>query len=317
MEQIALVAARNTTVLLTGETGSGKEVAAREIHKASRRRGALVAVNCAGVPAHLLEAEFFGHDRGAFTDASQSRPGLFEKAHEGTLFLDEIGEMPLELQPKLLRVLQDGEVTRLGGAQPRKVDVRLIAATHRDLGEQVRTQAFREDLFYRINVFPIRMPALHERPEDIPTLARHFVALLCRRDGLPEKRIDPGALQALCLRPWPGNVRELRNAVERAVIRSRDEPLLTIADFPAPRKGPERAPSMAAPTGQPPADSIAGLAEMVASYERELIERALAGANGNKAQAAEALRIKRTTLVEKIKRYEREAPAAAGWAAAR
>ncbi len=311
LDQIDMVAPRNTTVLLLGETGSGKEVAAREVHRASGRPGPMVSVNCAGVPAQLLEAEFFGHERGAFTDAGQARPGLFERASGGTLFLDEIGEMPLALQPKLLRALQDGEITRLGGSAPRRVDVRVIAATNRDLWEQVQAREFREDLYYRINVFPIRLPALRERPEDIAALLRHFVAHFCERDGLRAKVIDEDALSALRMRPWPGNVRELRNAVELAVIRSGDAPLVRIEHFPVCRKGPQTAPTMVA---GPPPDRISGrgLSQMVAHFERDLIRHTLARTQGNKSQAAAELQIKRTTLVEKIKRFERDGLLAAG-----
>jgi len=311
LDQIEMVAARNTTVLLLGETGSGKEVAAREVHRMSGRPGPLVSVNCAGVPAQLLEAEFFGHERGAFTDAGQARPGLFEKASGGTLFLDEIGEMPLALQPKLLRALQDGEITRLGGAAPRRIDTRVIAATNRDLWDQVQAREFREDLYYRINVFPIRLPALRERPEDIAALLRHFVALFCERDGLRAKVIDSAALDSLRARPWPGNVRELRNAVELAVIRSGNEPVVRLEHFPACRKGPQSAPAMVA---GPPPDRISGrgLSEMVAHYERDLIRHTLVRTQGNKSQAAAELQIKRTTLVEKIKRFERDGLLAAG-----
>lgn len=305
LDQIEMVAPRNTTVLLLGETGSGKEVAAREVHRASGRPEPMISVNCAGVPAQLLEAEFFGHERGAFTDAGQARPGLFEKANGGTLFLDEIGEMPLALQPKLLRALQEGEITRLGGAAPRRIDVRVIAATNRDLWEQVQAREFREDLYYRINVFPIRLPALRERPEDIAALLRHFIAMFCKRDGLRAKVLDEDALRSLRTRHWPGNVRELRNAVELAVIRSGHEPLVRLEHFPTCRKAPQRAAEMVA---GPPPDGVSGrgLSEMVAHYERDLIRRTLDRTQGNKSQAAAELQIKRTTLVEKIKRFERD-----------
>jgi transcriptional regulator with GAF, ATPase, and Fis domain len=325
LKQIELVAPRDTTVLLTGETGSGKEIAAQEVHRRSGRRGPLVSVNCAGVPHHLLESEFFGYERGAFTDAGQSRPGLFEKADGGTLFLDEIGEMPQALQPKLLRVLQDGFVTRLGGAAPRQVNVRLIAATNRDLWEQVERREFREDLFYRISVFAIRLPALSERAEDIPEFLQHFVEMFCERDGLDSKAVAPDAVEALQARYWPGNVRELRNAVELAVIRSEDRFRIGLEDFPPPRKAPGMARSMAAAAGTSPAGmtppgpeaspvtgAALGLSEMVAHFERDLIERTLSDTNGNKSQAAAALQVNRTTLVEKIKRLERDGLLAAG-----
>ena len=308
LEQVELVASRDTTVLLQGETGTGKELVAREIHRRSGRSGGpLVTVNAAGIPATLLESEFFGHEKGAFTDASQARSGHFEQADDGTLFLDEIGELPLALQPKLLRVLQEREVSRLGGRQPKRVNARLIAATNRDLWREVNEGAFREDLFYRVNVFPIRLPPLRERPEDIADLLHYFIRLFCERDGLELMPLDPCAMEALCRRPWPGNVRELQNAVELAVIRAQHRRALRLEDFPPPRKGVATARSSTTP--EPFADAGSehlDYHELVAQFERSLIERTLARTNGNKSQAAEALRLKRTTLVEKIKRLEKD-----------
>ena len=301
-----MVARRDTTVLLTGETGAGKEVVARALHCGSGRKGPLVTVNCAGVPAHLLESEFFGSEKGAYTDAGRARAGLFEKADGGTLLLDEIGEMPVELQPKLLRALQEGEVTRLGGGAPRKVNVRVLAATNRDLWQQVQAREFREDLFYRVSVFPIRLPGLRERQDDIPDLVQHFVAMFCERDLVPNKGVEARAMESLRTRPWPGNVRELRNAVELAVIHSQERRLLVLEDFPIPRKQPASAPCIETREQESHTASAVGLSEMVAHFERDLIERALEQAHGNKSLAAERLHVKRTTLVEKIKRYERE-----------
>lgn len=224
------VAPTSTTVLLTGETGTGKELIAQTIHDLSqRRRKAMVRVNCASFPAGLVESELFGHERGAFTGADRAREGRFELAHEGTLFLDEVGEMPLETQAKLLRVLQDGMVDRLGGKQPIRVDVRIIAATNRDLSAAVKLGTFRADLLYRLNVFPIRLPTLRERPEDIPSLARHFLELYAARIPRSCTQIDPDSLERLVRYSWPGNVRELANVIERALILSH-EPILRIDD---------------------------------------------------------------------------------------
>ncbi|HEY0191024.1 MAG TPA: sigma 54-interacting transcriptional regulator, partial [Kofleriaceae bacterium] len=218
-QQIERIAAARSTVLVLGESGTGKELVARALHDASPRRDRrFVAVNCAAIPEALLEAELFGHRRGAFTDAVRDRAGLFEDADGGTLFLDEIGELPLALQAKLLRVLQDGELRRIGDNQPIHVDVRLIAATLRDLGEEVRAGRFREDLFYRLNVLPIHLPALRDRAEDIPALARFFAGRHARRHNLGEVEVTDDAAAVLAGQPWPGNVRELENAIERAVV---------------------------------------------------------------------------------------------------
>jgi len=283
LEQVRLVAPKSTTVLITGETGTGKERVARAIHALSRRRNrALVSVNCGGIPANLLEDEFFGHVKGAFTDAHQPRLGRFEQAHRGTIFLDEIGDLPLELQPKLLRVLQEREIHRVGGVDTIRVDARVIAATNVDLWSRVGEGRFREDLFYRINVFPIELPPLRQRRGDVPLFLDFFLDRFCRRDGLARKYVEPRAEAELLARSWPGNIRELENAVEVAVIRSRDRQWLTIDDFPEPR----------------PAD----FKQLVSRFERDLITRVLERARGNKSQAAEMLRLKRTTLVEKLKK---------------
>ena len=220
-KSIEMVAPTDSTVLILGETGTGKELMAGAIHEASRRRrGVMVKVNCAALPPALVESELFGHERGAFTGAVQQKKGRFELAHRGTIFLDEIGELPLEMQAKLLRVLQEQELERLGGTQTIKVDVRVVAATNRDLSEAVRTGAFRADLFYRLNIFPVRMPPLRERLDDIPVLAAHFVRQFAERMGKPVRRIAPGTLERLARYDWPGNVRELANVLERAVILS-------------------------------------------------------------------------------------------------
>ena len=216
---IEMVAPTDSTVLILGETGTGKELMASAIHEASRRRrGVMVKVNCAALPPTLVESELFGHERGAFTGAVQQKKGRFELAHKGTIFLDEVGELPLDMQAKLLRVLQEQELERVGGTQTIKVDVRVVAATNRDLTEAVRAGAFRADLFYRLNIFPVRMPPLRERLNDLPPLAAHFVRQFAERMGKPARRIAPGTLEQLQRYTWPGNVRELANVLERAVI---------------------------------------------------------------------------------------------------
>lgn len=220
-KSVEMVAPTDSTVLILGETGTGKELMAGAIHEASRRRrSVMVKVNCAALPPTLVESELFGHERGAFTGAVQQKKGRFELAHRGTIFLDEVGELPLEMQAKLLRVLQEQELERLGGTQTIKVDVRVIAATNRELSEAVRTGTFRADLFYRLNIFPVRLPPLRERLNDLPLLAAHFVHQFAERMGKPARRIAPATLERLRQYHWPGNVRELANVLERAVILS-------------------------------------------------------------------------------------------------
>ena len=229
---ITLVAARRSTVLITGESGTGKELVARAIHReGSRAQMPLVAVNCSALPETLLEAELFGHTRGAFTGAMQPRAGHFESANRGTLFLDEIGEMPLGLQARLLRVLQEREFQRLGSSETLRVDVRVIAATNADLQARVEEKSFREDLYYRLSVVPIHLPPLRERAEDIPLLARHFVEKICRQEEMELKEISREALFDLVDYPWPGNVRQLENAIEMAVILSGTRDVLEPGDF--------------------------------------------------------------------------------------
>ena len=219
LRQVEVVAPTDATVLLQGETGTGKEPLAHALHQLSARRDRpFVAVNCAAIPAGLLESELFGHERGAFTGALAQKLGRFELAHQGTLFLDEIGDMPLDLQPKLLRVLQEQAFERLGSTRTRRVDVRLVAATNRELAQMVREGTFREDLYYRLNVFPLTIPPLRERPEDIPLLVRHFVHTYAQRLRQRIDTIPTEVLDALVRYHWPGNVRELQNVIERAVI---------------------------------------------------------------------------------------------------
>jgi transcriptional regulator with GAF, ATPase, and Fis domain len=265
----------------------------------------MVSINCGGIPATLLEDEFFGHVKGAFTDARQARVGRFEQANGSTIFLDEIGDLPFELQPKLLRVLQEREIHRIGGVDAVQLDVRVIAATNVDLWKRVEQGRFREDLFYRINVFHIHLPPLRERTEDIPLFIRYFLEKLCRRDGLPPKRLRPSAEAELVKRPWRGNIRELENAVEIAVIRSQERAELTEQDFPPSRQAVGHTGDwpMPAPVAKP-AETGLDFKAMVTRYERDLILRTLELTNGNKNKAAQMLRLKRTTLIEKLKRFD-------------
>jgi transcriptional regulator with GAF, ATPase, and Fis domain len=223
MYRVEQVASTNASVLLLGETGTGKELVARAIHHQSRRANRkFVVVNCGALPPSLIESELFGRDRGAFTGAHTSQPGRFELADGGTIFLDEIGELPLELQPKLLRVLQEGQFERLGSTRTVHVDVRIVAATNRNLVDEVNNGKFRQDLFYRLNVFPITLPALRERLEDLPALLRHFCDRVGRQMGRSIDRVTPGTLEALQQYDWPGNIRELENVIQRAIILSAD-----------------------------------------------------------------------------------------------
>ncbi len=305
-EQVRLVARRDTTVLITGETGTGKERVSRAIHRlGARGQMEMVSINCGGIPATLLEDEFFGHVKGAFTDARQARVGRFEQANGSTIFLDEIGDLPFELQPKLLRVLQEREIHRIGGVDAVQLDVRVIAATNVDLWKRVEQGRFREDLFYRINVFHVHLPPLRERTEDIPLFIRYFLEKLCRRDGLPPKRLRPSAEAELIKRPWRGNIRELENAVEIAVIRSQERAELTEQDFPPSRQAVGHTGDwpMPAPLTKP-AETGLDFKAMVTRYERDLILRTLELTNGNKNKAAQMLRLKRTTLIEKLKRFD-------------
>jgi PAS domain S-box-containing protein len=287
---IEKVAPTDSSVLIQGETGAGKELIARAIHNLSPRRArTFIKLNCAAIPLGLLESELFGHEKGAFTGAIARKIGRFELAHGGTLFLDEVGDIPLELQPKLLRVLQDQEFERLGGTRTQRVDVRLVAATNRDLAQMVAANQFRSDLYYRLNVFPIRVPPLRERPEDIPLLVRHFTSMYARR---MRKQIDtiPGdMMKALTRYPWPGNVRELQNLIERAVILS---------------PGPVLHPPLAELTG-PPSSPLAP-AQTLEDAERAHILRALEDAHwvvGGPKGAAARLGLKRTTLLYKMDRF--------------
>ncbi len=300
---IRLVGPFRCTVLITGETGTGKEMAARALHSASPRSGApMVAVNCSAVPETLLEAELFGHVKGAFTGATNHRVGRFEQAHKSTIFLDEISEMPLELQAKLLRVLQERELQRLGSSETIKIDVRVIAATNTNLLEKVRQGKFREDLYYRLNVVPLEMPPLRKRTEDIGLLVEHFVAKICNAEGIPLKTVTPKAIERLSSLPWPGNVRQLENAVEKAIALSGLRTTLHAADFGL----SESHKLLPVETAKPPVllPEQVDFATAVNQFERAILESALKRTGGNKTAAAELLGLKRTTLIMKLRGFE-------------
>jgi transcriptional regulator with GAF, ATPase, and Fis domain len=300
---IRLVGARRATVLITGETGTGKEMVARAIHLASPRAHLpMVAVNCNALPENLLEAELFGHVKGAFTGAIQQRMGRFEQANRGTLFLDEVGDLPLDVQTKLLRVLQEREFQRIGSSETIRVDVRLIAATNVNLAEKVRQGKFREDLFYRLNVVPISVPPLRERPEDIPVLAQHFVEKICRFEELPAPELAPETLARLKVFSWPGNVRQLENAVEMAVALSGGREVLEPFDFPA--LSGALLPAADASAGVPVPDYGLDFEQTIGHIERQILEDALRKTNGNKSAAASMLGLKRTTLAAKLRSLE-------------
>jgi len=290
LEGVRRVAPTSSTVLIQGETGTGKELIARAIHNVSPRCGRpFIKLNCAAIPLDLLESELFGHEKGAFTGAITQKLGRFELADKGTLFLDEVGDIPAPLQPKLLRILQEQEFERLGSSRTHQVDVRLVAATHRNLAEMVRNGDFRSDLYFRLNVFPVELPPLRDRREDIPALVEHFADTLGRRVGRTIDQIPPETMMALCSYDWPGNIRELQNLIERAVILSDDgvlpNPLLT--------SGTQRISVVAAPT-------------TLMDSERVLILRTLEAAGwviGGRDGAAARLGLKRTTLIYKMQRH--------------
>jgi len=293
LTEVELVADTDATVLVTGESGTGKELVARALHEQSRRRhGPLVRVNCAALSESLFESELFGYVRGAFTGAVADRAGRFEAAQRGTLFLDEIGEVPLAMQPKLLRVLQEKELERVGETRPRKIDVRIVAATNRDLAEEMEAGRFRADLFYRLNVFPIASPPLRERREDIPLLAAHFVQAAARRLRRPTPRLGDGALRRLVAREWAGNIRELENVIERAVILARDGELR----FDSPI-GPSLSPG-------PTAAALPQLSrQAMEKHQREMIAAALeqtCGRVSGPGGAAELLQVKPSTLFSRM-----------------
>jgi len=301
-ETIRLVGPRRCTVLISGETGTGKEMAARAVHMASPRASMnMVSVNCSALPENLLEAELFGHTRGAFTGASSHRIGRFEQAHKGTIFLDEIGDLPLELQAKLLRVLQERELQRLGSSETIKVDVRVVAATNVDLPEKIRQGKFREDLYYRLNVVPLKMPPLRNRVTDIPPLVAHFVKKVCHTEDIPMKRIAPEALQHLAANPWPGNVRQLENSIEMAVAISGERDVLFPKDFGFTSTRIANIPVPSLPLEMP---VVEGFDNAVSRFELGILENALRASGGNKTVAAERLGMKRTTLIMKIRNLQ-------------
>jgi two-component system response regulator AtoC len=302
IDVVERVARTNATVLLTGESGTGKEVVARLLHGSSgRTSGPFIAVNCGAIPETLIEAELFGHAKGAFTGATEARAGTFVQAHGGTLFLDEIGELPLGMQVKLLRVLQERELTPVGDTRSRTIDVRIIAATNVDLEGMTRRGKFRQDLYYRLEVLPIQLPALRERIEDIPILARHFLDAANRRIGTSVAMAED-AMAVIKLYQWPGNVREMENLIERLVILDRTG-MVTAADLP-PRIRKDPATTAVSTAASELARGSINLTTTLAAIEVTLIEQALRQANGNRTHAAEALGISRTTLVDKLKRRE-------------
>jgi two-component system response regulator AtoC len=304
------VADSPTTVLITGESGTGKELVARALHDHSSRRGKpFIKVNCAAIPKELIESELFGYERGAFTGAVSSKPGRFELANGGTLFLDEIGEIPVEMQVKLLRALQESEFERVGGIKTMRVDVRLVAATNRDLKKLISQGAFREDLFYRLNVVSIRLPALRERATDIPLLVEHFLRKFNERLKKSVSGVEPEALDLLSAYGWPGNIRELENVMERAVLFC-DAAKLRVEDLPSELRGPGAVTSSMTPPSDPAVDlgtlpADGGLKEHVkvamSRLERDLVGRALKQTNNNVTHAARLLKISRKGLQLKMK----------------
>jgi len=301
---IGMVADKTSTVLITGETGTGKELIARAIHYGgSRKDQPMVSVNCGAIPANLLEDELFGHVKGAFTGAHMHRVGRFEQANHGTLFLDEVSNMPLDLQVKLLRVLQEKEFQKVGGTSNIKVDVRIIAATNGDLHERVRKGEFREDLYYRLNVIPIHILPLRQRREDVPLLTSHFLKKFCQEQNLPLKRVSHDAMKHLITCDWPGNIRQLENAVEMAVALSGDRELLDKTDFPTVASSLDEEQLFDAI--DIPNDGV-DFNTLVSELERRLILKSLRATGGNKKRAASLLKLKRTTFVEKFKRMGME-----------
>ncbi len=294
---IAKVAEYKTTVLVTGESGTGKELIARAIHYHSpRAQGPLVTVNCGAIPESLLESELFGHCKGAFTDAIRDKRGLFEEAHEGSIFLDEIGELPRALQVKLLRALQEEEIKRLGDTSSIKIDVRVLAATTKDLASEVKAGRFRDDLYYRINVLQVTVPPLRERAGDIGLLIQHFVEKTGKRLGLAVNEVSPAALRALQRHSWPGNVRELENVIERAMVMASGR-TIELQDLPPAFQGQVQTCPL---IGE---DGILSIKEATRRLEKEFIHRALEKTGGNRTRAAKLLEISHPALLYKMKEY--------------
>ena len=314
------VADKEVTVLITGESGTGKEVVARNLHMNSRRAGKpFVPINCGAIPPELLESELFGHEKGAFTGAIATRVGRFELAEGGTLFLDEIGDMPLPMQVKLLRVLQEHCYERVGGTRTIHTDVRIFAATHKNLETMIDAGTFRQDLYYRVNVFPIEMPALRERADDIPFLLNELISRL-EHEKRGSVRFNSSAIASMCRHPWPGNVRELANLVERMAIlhphgivgvhdlppkfrHLADEEIVSMESLPVLQAPPPSDPKVGSPQALLPLNGL-DLKEYLANLEKDLIEQALNDSGGIVARAADRLNIRRTTLVEKMRKYD-------------
>jgi two-component system, NtrC family, response regulator AtoC len=308
-ELVDTIAGLNSTVLIQGETGTGKELIAKAIHFNSQRKDQkMVSINCGAIPENLLESELFGHVKGAFTGAVATRIGRFEQANGGTIFLDEIGNMPVSLQVKLLRVLQEREFERVGGNSTVKIDVRIVAATSSNLEQMVKDGTFREDLFYRLNVIPINLPPMRERREDIPLLVQKFVEHFSETHKLERKTVSPQVMKALMAYDWPGNVRQLENLVERMVALTGNRPAILPTDLPA--EIINREALNFAPFIEIPEEGI-NFQNVVTDMERELILQSLRKTNGNKKLAAKLLNLKRTTLIEKIKRIGLGEPVAA------
>jgi transcriptional regulator with GAF, ATPase, and Fis domain len=303
-------ASSDATVLLEGESGTGKELFARALHALSPRAdGPFVAINCAAIPETLLETELFGHEKGAFTGAANRKPGKFELAHRGTLFLDEIGDLPLQLQAKILRALEEKRFERVGGTTPLQVDVRVVAATNRNLKAAVAARQYREDLYFRLSVFPIGIPPLRERAEDIPTLARYFIERFCRDLSKKPLMLSAGAVNDLQSYGWPGNVRELQNCIERAVILTEGDTIhtrhlnLTFREVAAAREERQEDPWAQVDLSGSLADAAR---RALTEVERRKIEQALRDASGNRVRAAELLQIPQKTLVGKLREYRLE-----------
>ena len=305
IERVKLVAPSRATILIEGESGTGKELIAQAIHQASpRARGPFVAVHCAALSENLLESELFGHERGAFTGASERRIGRFESADRGTLFLDEIGEISASTQVKLLRFLETKAIERVGGSKSLELDVRLVAATNRNLEQQVREGKFREDLFFRLNVVRITMPPLRERPEDIPLLLAHYIKVFSDENGVPPLSLEPGAVNTLKSYAWPGNIRELRNFAENAVVLRRGGSL-TEYDLEPKYRDAVLAPVVGQVSDRPSALSApaAGASLSVEENEKRLLREALIKARGNRTRAAELMGVSRRTLHRKIAQW--------------
>jgi len=295
-----------STILLLGDSGTGKELVARAIHfNGTRRNKPFIAINCGAIPAELLESELFGHVRGAFTGAIADKPGKFELADGGTIFLDEIGTMPMHLQMKLLRVLQEQEVERVGGSKKTKLNVRVISATNANLEQEVKSGRFREDLFYRLNVIPIRLPPVRERREDIPLLVRHFLQQTCAEMGRPLMSVSPAAMRALEAYDWPGNVREMENIIERTIALT-DGEVIEKRDLPPAVGGESDEEALLPASGPKVTEQGLDMPAAISEIERQMILQALELGGGVKARAAALLGLNRTTLVEKIKRLGME-----------